>query len=175
MRAAVALLVATLLGGCCAQFEDETKEYMGQYIGELNSYHHQVKRNLIFDAQYLCNRPHPSIPKVHSSLLPVLWTFSHILEFFPIGLGFRGLEHTYIHYNLVDVCWEGSCGNPLLGGLVVHDTRDNLDIWTLFWEMSVRRRRSLILDNGCGWWWCIAKQQDIRTAFIAWEILSLAS
>ena len=56
MRAAVALLVATLLGGCCAQFEDETKEYMGQYIGELNSYHHQVKRNVIFDAQNLYNR-----------------------------------------------------------------------------------------------------------------------
>lgn len=25
-----------------AQFEEETKEYMGLYIGDLNSYHHQV-------------------------------------------------------------------------------------------------------------------------------------
>jgi len=40
MRVVCALLVA--VGGSWAQFEDENKDYMGQYIGELNSYHHQV-------------------------------------------------------------------------------------------------------------------------------------
>jgi len=41
----VPLLVATLslvLTGVVSQFEDETTEYKGKHIGQLNSYHHQV-------------------------------------------------------------------------------------------------------------------------------------
>ena len=36
------LLGLTLLLGVTAQFDEEEKDYRGQFIGSLNSYHHQV-------------------------------------------------------------------------------------------------------------------------------------